>query len=179
VPEAESVAAEGEETPCVKATVLAMVGSETFEVTTGTEHESVHIACLDAPETRHRFAELGWFGRATLSAMQTEVRQGDEVCLSEHSPPQRDLEGHRIVYVTLADGKDYAAGVIGSGLGLLRPGPCGRAVAYRTLEDRAIAQGRGLWGPRAERAAFAAAGNSIAIGAGGGGAPPPRRVGGG
>ena len=38
---------------------------------------------------------------------------------------------------------------------------------------------RGLWGAMGKKVAFAAAGNSIAIGAGGAGAPPPRRVGGG
>ncbi len=179
VPEADVVADGGDETPCVKGRVTALLNSETLKVRIGGETESVHIACLDAPDTRHRFAELGWFGRTTLSSIELGLRKNNEVCLAETSPPQRDREGHRVVYVTLASGKDYAAEVIAGGLGLLRLGPCERAARYRRLEDRAIAAERGLWGARGEKVAFAAAGNSIAIGAGGVGAPPPRRMGGG
>ena len=84
-----------------------------------------------------------------------------------------------MVFVTLADGKDYGAKAIGGGLGLLRLGSCARAAQYRRLEDRAIAGEQGLWGPSGARAAFAAANNSVAIGTEGIGTPPPRQVGGG
>jgi endonuclease YncB( thermonuclease family) len=163
---------EGESSPpCVGARLVGVLGGETLEVWTGEERETVHLACLDAPETVHKYPELGWFGRATKSAVETEVRRGDELCLTEQVPPQSDGEGHRIVFVTLADGRDYTAQVIAGGLGLLRPGSCDRAAHYRRLEDRAIAEERGLWGRMSARAAFAAANHMVAVGAG----PPPRR----
>ena len=169
----------GANRPCVAAKVVGLIDSETLEISIGRERETVHVACLDAPDTRHKFSELGWFGRAALSALQIDVHGGDEICVTEQLPPQRDREGHRVVFLTLADGKDYAALAIAGGLGLLRLGPCARAAGYRKLEDQAIAGERGLWGPSGTKAAFAAANNSIAIGAGDVGAPPPRRVGGG
>ena len=182
VPESGPTTAQGNEEECAKGKMVALRDSETLSVLLegAAEPETVHVSCLDAPDTRHRFAELGWFGRAALSAIKLEVQTGQEVCLTEHTPPQRDKEGHRVVYVTLAGGQDYAASVIAAGLGLLRLGPCARADRYRDLETRAIATQRGLWGRRSERAAIAAAGNTIAIaGAPGGGAAPPRRIGGG
>jgi endonuclease YncB( thermonuclease family) len=176
LPEAPSDAPAGPPPACIGARVLELPSAETIEVMIGEEPETVHIACLDAPETQHRFAELSWFGRATLSSVEMEVRRGDEVCLTEQVPPVRDGQGHRIVYVKLADGRDYAAGVIAGGLGLLRPELCGRAARYRALEDRAIAGQAGLWGQMSARAAFAAASHTVAVGAGPG---PPRRAGGG
>jgi len=141
---------------CTPVRLLALRGSETLFVASGEEPETVHVACLDAPETEHRFSELGWFGRATLSAVRLEVAAGDSLCLTELETPQRDREGHRVVYVTLANGRDYASQLIGGGLGLLRSGSCSRAADYRKLEDGAIADLRGLWGPSGERAAFTA-----------------------
>jgi endonuclease YncB( thermonuclease family) len=179
VPEGSSEERREAAAACREARVLRLVDAETLEVATETGRETIHTACLDAPDTRHRFAEIGWYGRATLQAVQLEVREGARVCLAEHSPPQRDRDDHRVLFVQMSDGRDYAAEVIGAGLGLLRVGPCSRGVEYRQLEDAAIAARRGLWGPQGARAAFTAASNSIAIGAGGGGAPPPRRIGGG
>lgn len=168
----EAPAEAGEAAPCVAARVVGLRSGETLEVSDGTRREIVHLACLDAPETEHKYPELGWFGRATLSAVELEVPAGSHVCLTEQTPPRRDREGHRIVYVTLADGRDYTAQVIGGGLGLLRPAGCARAARYRRLEDRAIARQRGLWGGMAARAAFRAANLAVSVG---GGPPPPRR----
>ena len=162
---------------CSPATLVGLRGSETLVVADGEERETVHAACLDAPETDHRFPELGWFGRATLAAARLEVAAGDRVCLADLEPPQRDAEGHRIVYVTLADGSDYTAQLIGGGLGLLRSGSCSRAAGYRRLEDRAIAELRGLWGPPGATAAFAAIRQADAVS--GGPAPPRQRATGG
>jgi endonuclease YncB( thermonuclease family) len=161
---------------CIGARLLGWRGSESLDVQSGEERELIHVACLDAPETQHRFAELGWFGRATLSALQLEIRATD-VCLTESAPPQRDGDGHRIVHVTLGDGRDYAALVIASGLGLLRAEVCGRAQYYRGLEDTAIAGELGLWGPMAARPAMAAV--SQVASTAGGAAPPRRRAAGG
>ena len=132
--------------PCTAARVVSLRSGETLEVTDGKRRELIHLACLDTPETQHKYPELGWFGRAALSAVELEVPAGAHVCIAEQTPPQRDGEGHRIVFVTLADGRDYAAEVIGGGLGLLRPAGCARAAYYRRLEDRAIGRQRGLWG---------------------------------
>ena len=167
------------EVRCAKALVVSLIDGETIEVEGETRTEIVHVACFDAPDIRHRFPELSWFGRVTRTSIGHALKTGAEVCLAELAMPQRDQDGHRIVYVTLASGKDYAAEAIRGGLGLLRPGPCERAEAYRRLEDRAIAEERGLWGERSEEVAFAVAANTVAIGAGGVGTPPPRRVGGG
>jgi hypothetical protein len=113
---------------------------------------------------------------ALPSAETIEVMIGEEPETVHIAWPVRDGQGHRIVYVKLADGRDYAAGVIAGGLGLLRPELCGRAARYRALEDRAIAGQAGLWGQMSARAAFAAASHTVAVGAGPG---PPRRAGGG
>lgn len=157
--------------PCDDARLVRLLGGESLEVAVGERLEIVHLACLDAPETRHQFPELGWFGRAALSAVELELPVGSSLCLRELSPPQRDGEGHRIVHVALADGRDYAAEMIAGGLALLRPGPCNRAADYRRFEDQAIRRQRGLWGPGGQRAAFAAVGLSAAVSAG----PAPRR----
>lgn len=197
----EASAAGSVRVTCAKARVKKVANPETLVVETDAGVETVHVACLDAPDTRHRFAELGWFGRVAQASVEHEVRAGEKVCLAEPETPAaletllRDDAGHRIVYVTLADGKDYAAQVIGAGLGLLRIGPCERAAAYRELENRAIADERGLWGARAEKPALDVATKTVAIaaapgafGAGGAGgaavsgrsgALPPRRIGGG
>lgn len=160
---------------CIEARLLAIVSGETLEVAVGEERETIHLACLDTPETQHQFAELAWFGRATLSAVQLAVKPGAEVCLAELTPSLRDKADHRIVHVTLADGRDYAEAVIFDGLGLLRPGLCRRASYLRQLEDRAIADQRGLWGQMSQRAAFQAAMSGPAVDAG----PAPARQSGG
>jgi endonuclease YncB( thermonuclease family) len=149
-----------------------------MEVFTGKGREIIHAACLDAPETAHKFAELGWFGRAALSAVELGVEKGDEICLTEHVPAIRDAEGHRVLYVTVQGDRDYTGGVIAGGLGLLRSENCGRATYYRRLEDQAIAKGKGLWGEVGVRPAFSATQHSLARAAGP--APPrARRSGGG
>jgi endonuclease YncB( thermonuclease family) len=174
------VAPPGEETTpepqCVGARLLGLQSGETLEVMTGETRETIHVACLDAPETQHRYSEIGWFGRATVSAVQLELKAGAEVCLREQAPPQRDELGHRVVYVTLAGGEDYTGEIIGGGLGLLRPASCSRAEAYRRLENRAMAEQRGLWGAMSSTAAFAAAQQ---VASAPGGAAPTRRASGG
>lgn len=151
---------------CIDARLLAVLSGETLEVAVGEARETIHLACLDAPETQHQFAELAWFGRATLSAVQLAVKPGAEICLKELTPPVRDKAGHRIVSITLADGRDYAEGVIFGGLGILRPRYCPRAAHLRKLENRAIAEQRGLWGPMSQRASFQAAMSGPAVSAG-------------
>ena len=165
-----------ERPPCVPARVVSLRSGETLQISDGKTREIVHLACLDAPETRHKYPELGWFGRATLSAVELAVPPGSHICVTEQTPPKRDAEGHRVVYVNLADGRDYTAEVIAGGLGLLRPAGCPRAAEYRRMEDRAIARQRGLWGTMSAQAAFKAA--NLAVSVGGGPAPPRQRGGG-
>jgi endonuclease YncB( thermonuclease family) len=171
VPQADPEAGADPAPDCIGARVIAVNSSETLEVAVGEERETIHLACLDAPETQHQFAELAWFGRATLSAVQMAVKPGAEVCLTELTPPVRDKADHRIVWVSLADGRDYTEAVIFDGLGLLRPGLCDRGAHLRRLEDRAIAEQRGLWGPMSQKAAFQAAMSGPAVSAG----PAPAR----
>ena len=172
----EPPAAPAEKPPCVPARVVSLRSGETLEISDGKKREIVHLACLDAPETQHKYPELGWFGRATLSAVELAVPPGSHICVTEQSPLKRDAEGHRVVYVNLADGRDYTAQVIAGGLGLLRPVGCARAAEYRRMEDRAIERQRGLWGTMSAEAAFKAANLAVTVA---GGPPPPRRKGGG
>jgi endonuclease YncB( thermonuclease family) len=176
LPQAEAEPETGPAPECVAARVVGLRGAETLDVLIAGERETVHVACLDAPESRHRHQALGWFGRATESAVEIELGKGAQVCLTEHVPPQQDGQDHRIVYVTLADGRDYTEELIAGGLGLLRFGPCSRAAEYRQLENRAIAEERGLWGPRSAEAAFAATSLvASTAGTGAGSAAPPAR----
>jgi hypothetical protein len=77
--EVQGVELEGDADPgldCVSAQVLAVEHGETLRVMIGEEQETIHLACLDTPETQHQFEELQWFGRATLSAVQIAVKPG-------------------------------------------------------------------------------------------------------
>ena len=172
----EAPAEPAAEPPCVAARVVSLRSGEILEVSDGKRREIVHPACLDAPETAHKYPQLGWFGRATLSAVELAVPAGAHVCLTEQTPPKRDREGHRVVYITLADGRDYTAEVIAGGLGMVRPTSCARAARYRRIEDKAIASQRGLWGGMAAKAAFSAGSLALSVSSG---PPPPRRSGGG
>ena len=160
--ETESLAAP----ECIEARVKEVQSGETLKVVVAGEAETIHLACLDAPEVAHQFPELAWFGRATLSAIEMAVKPGAEICLVEQTPERRDRAGHRIVDVKLADGRDYAEAVIYDGLGILRPGRCPRARHLRQLEDRAIQEQRGLWGSMSQRAAFQAVMSGPAVDAG-------------
>ncbi|MFQ5350754.1 MAG: hypothetical protein ACE5EG_09965, partial [Thermoanaerobaculia bacterium] len=66
----------GETPPCVPARVARLLSGETLEVSDGKKREIVHLACLDAPEVQHKYPQLGWFGRATLSAVELAVPTG-------------------------------------------------------------------------------------------------------
>jgi endonuclease YncB( thermonuclease family) len=161
---------------CVEARVKSIRSGETLEVVVDGQSETIHLVCLDAPETTHQFPELAWFGRATVSAIQIAVKPGTKVCLLEQTPERRDREGHRIVDVRLADGRDFAEAVIFDGLGILRPGRCPRARSLRRLEDRAIGEQRGLWGAMSQRAAFQAVMSGPAVDAGASPAQVPARA---
>ncbi len=157
--------------PCLEARVLKVRGGETLDIVTPEGRETIHIACLDTPGTQHRFPALAWFGRATVSWLEIEVPIGERICLAETSPPQRDGEGHRIVRVALEDRRDLAATIIESGFGMLATGACRQAAHYRALEESAITDERGHWGPMSTSAAVAAVTQSLAVAAG---PPPPR-----
>jgi len=143
--------------PCEDARLIRLFSPESLEVATGEEREIVHVACLDTPESNHLFPALGWFGRAAMSAVETAVREGARVCLTEETPPRRDGKGHRVVYVSLEDGRDFATLVVASGFGLLRPSECRRGAHYRSAEDQAISRQVGLWGRSGAPPAFDAA----------------------
>ena len=103
------------------------------------------------------------------------ARAGDRVCLTDDTPPQRDKLGHRVVYVTLANGRDLSAEVITRGFGLLHRSTCGRGPAYQALETAARIAEQGHWGPAANEVAMFI----VAQGATFGGGPPAIAAGGG
>jgi endonuclease YncB( thermonuclease family) len=142
---------------CAAARVARLLGGESLEVEIGGEREIVHLACLDTPETQQKLPALGWFGRVAIDAIETEIRPGTDVCLTEQVPERRDAEGHPIVYVKLADGRDLALEIVAGGYGLLRPPECRDGARYRAAEDLAIESERGLWALSAAPHAFDAA----------------------
>ena len=145
------------ETPCIGAVATRLLNGESLEVTIGEQKEIVHVACLDTPESNQSIPALGWFGRAALGAIELELEQGGlTICLGEQVPPRRDGDGHRIVSVQLADGRDLATAVIEDGFGVLRPNDCREGAHYRAAEDLAIREQRGLWGRSGAQPAFQA-----------------------
>jgi endonuclease YncB( thermonuclease family) len=165
----------GAATPCAPARVTRVIAAETLEVALAGKTEAVHAACLDAPETKHKFPQLAWYGSTAYGAVGGLVRVGDRVCLTEDTPPQRDKLGHRVVYVTLDNGRDLSAEVITRGFGLLHRAACGRGPAYQALETAARIAEQGHWGPAANEVAMFI----VAQGATFGGGPPAIAAGGG
>ena len=146
-----------EPAPCVGARPLRLLNGESLEVEIEKQRELIHVACLDTPESNRNVPALGWFGRAAMSVIEVEIERGALVCLTEQTPPRRDGDGHRIVYVKLADGRDLATTVIEGGCGLLRPPQCRDGARYRAAENTAIRGERGLWGRSGAKPAFDAA----------------------
>ncbi len=161
--------------PCAPARVVRVVAAETLEIAAAGKAETVHAACLDAPETKHKFPQLAWYGGSTYLAVGGLVRAGDTVCLSEESPAQRDKLGHRVAYVMLEDGRDLSREVIQRGLGLLHRVACGRGPEYQAVESAARVAELGHWGPAANEVAMFI----VAQGATFGGGPPAIAAGGG
>jgi endonuclease YncB( thermonuclease family) len=160
--------------PCSPAKVMRSVSAETYELAIDGRRELVHLACLDTPETRHRFPDLAWYGHQTASVVGGLLRPEQSVCFVEEEPPQRDRDQHRIVYLRLGDGRDLGAEVISRGLGVARAGECGRGESYRVLEEQARLSDRGHWGPEGNAASVAIVSQSLAFHA----APAPRSGGG-
>ncbi|MEO8503995.1 MAG: hypothetical protein ABI609_08875 [Acidobacteriota bacterium] len=156
----------GKDVACVSARVERVVSAETLEVSAGGKTETVHAACLGAPQVQQRYPELAWFGRASTTGVASLVRAGQTVCLAEEQPPLRDPLGHRRLYIELAGGRDLTAEVIGRGLGVLRSGVCSRAERYRPIAKEAFLAERGHWGPTSFDAALAVLSNGPILAAG-------------
>ncbi len=159
--------------PCAAARVASVVNAETLKIELGGKLEVVHLGCVDGPDLRHKFAELDWYGWVAMAAIETLAPAGASVCVSEDTPPRRDVEGHRVVYVRTAAGADLGAEVIGRGLGVVRSEACARLQGYRELERRARLESRGHWGPDSNEPSISIALNAMEM-AGGAGPPPPR-----
>lgn len=147
----------GSEGACRPVRVVSVLSAETLEVEAGGRRATVHLACLDAPETRHRFPELAWFGAEATAQVERLAPPGSSVCLFDENPPLGDRQRHPILYVELADGRDLGEEVIARGLGLVRSGTCVRRDRYLEVERRAIVAERGHWGPSGNDASIAIA----------------------
>jgi len=166
----------GSEGACRPVRVVSVLSAETLEVEAGGRRATVHLACLDAPETRHRFPELAWFGAEATAQVERLAPPGSSVCLVDESPPLGDRQRHPILYVELADGRDLGEEVIARGLGLVRSGSCVRRDRYLEVERLALVAERGHWGPSGNDASIAIASHAQGFHA----APSPRaRSGGG
>ncbi|MGH9360514.1 MAG: thermonuclease family protein [Thermoanaerobaculia bacterium] len=163
-------AAATEETPCVPARIVRVLGPETLELAIDGNAETVHLDCLDAPDTRHRFPQLAWYGMQTAGTVGTLVRAGQSVCWSEAKPSPRDAQGHRIVFVRLENGRDLGAELIGRGLALAGRYACLRGPSYQALEDQARGRERGHWGPSGNDVSVAIVAQSASLAGG----PPAR-----
>ncbi len=163
------------EAPCTKAKVTAVVNAETLEVRGSSGSEVVHLACLDAPEPDHRSAELSALGVDSFEAVERLAPPGADVCVADEVPALVDRDGHRILYVRLADGRDLGEELVARGLALARGGTCARRGRYLEVERVALAAQRGHWGPVVHDLALAIVAHPVAVGgAAAGGAPLPR-----
>jgi endonuclease YncB( thermonuclease family) len=133
------------EGPCVAAKVVSVVEAETLEIAVGEKKETIHLACVDAPGTKHSFPALSGLGADAREKVELLARPGFPICVAEEVPALVDRQGHRVVYVTLRDGRDLGAELIGRGLALARSGGCAREQSYFASEARAIAGGTGHW----------------------------------
>jgi endonuclease YncB( thermonuclease family) len=169
--------AAAEEAPCAPARVAGVLGPETLELAIDGRVETVHLDCLDAPDTRHKFPQLAWYGNQTATAVETLVRADQAVCVTEEEPGRRDAQGHRTLLIQLSDGRDLGAELVGRGLALAERSACSRGARYQKLEDQARARERGHWGPSGNDVSVAIVAQSASLA--GGAAPPRMRVGGG
>jgi endonuclease YncB( thermonuclease family) len=177
VARAGAVAAPPEEggVPCVPARVVRIVTAETIEIDAGQGTETVHLACIDAPEPGHPLPELSSFGEQSAGTVSLLARPGTTVCVTEERPALADRAGHRIVYLALADGRDLGELVLRRGLGLARGGACARRDAYVAIERQALAAGSGHWGPVGHDLSVAILAEAVELG-GGASALPKRRL---
>jgi endonuclease YncB( thermonuclease family) len=155
-------------TPCVSARVERVISPETLEITLAGKRETIHAAGLSAPQVQQRFPQLSWFGREAAARIGDLVRVGQNVCLIEEQPPQRDPLGHRRLVVGLSEGRDLAVEAIGRGLAVPSLTPSPRSARYHALAEEARANERGLWGQDTLEPALAVMGNSGILSA-----PPP------
>lgn len=151
-----------------------IASAETYELTIDGRTETVHLACIDAPETRHRFPDLAFFGHEASARVEQLLAASPSLCLVEDDPPRRDGAGHRVAYLRTGDGRDLGAEIVRRGYAVARAGNCGRPDDYRALEARARAGQQGHWGPSANGAAVAVVASAVAFHA----VPPARRGGG-
>jgi endonuclease YncB( thermonuclease family) len=172
---ARDAAPAGEAPPCAPARVVAAHSAETVEIERGGRREIVHLACLDAPEAAHRLPELAHFGASADLFVAELAPPGAEVCVGDESPPLADREGHRIVYLRLADGRDLGQTLVAGGLALARGGACTKREAYLAGETAALAAEAGLWSQTAHDLSLAVVGLPSATG--GRALLPPRRAG--
>jgi endonuclease YncB( thermonuclease family) len=163
------------EAPCVPARVMAVSEAETIEIAVGEKQETIHLACIDAPGTQSLFPVLAALGAEARARVELLARPGFSVCVAEEVPALVDREGHRVLYVRLADGRDLGGELISRGLALARSGGCAREAAYVGLESRAIAAAAGHWSDARDELAGVVA-NASPAGSGRGGAPAARRI---
>lgn len=164
----------GEPTACAPARVERVVSGETLRIDAGRGAETVHLACVDAPEPSLATPELSSFGEQAAGTLSLLARPGFELCLREESPPRVDRAGHRVVYLELPDGRDLGDLVLRRGFGLVRGGECARRDAYVEVERAALAAGVGHWGTSVHDLSITIVAGASELG--GAAALPPRRL---
>lgn len=160
--------------PCAAVRLVRIATAETYEIEIGGRVETIHLACIDAPETRHRIPDLAFFGHEAAARVEQLLATAPSLCLIEDDPPRRDAADHRVAYLRTGDGRDLGAEIVRRGFAVARAGNCGRVGDYLALEARARAGQLGHWGPSANGAAVAVVASSVAFQ----GMPPARRGGG-
>ena len=98
--------------PCVPVRLGRIASAETYELVVDGKSESVHLACIDAPESRHRFPDLAFFGHEATARVEQLLAASPSLCLVEDDPPRRDGAGHRVVYLRTGDGRDLGAEIV-------------------------------------------------------------------
>jgi endonuclease YncB( thermonuclease family) len=159
---------------CASVRLARIASAETYEVEIGGKVETIHLACVDAPETRHRIPDLAFFGHEAAARVEQLLATSPSLCLVEDDPPRRDGADHRVAFLRTGDGRDLGAEIVRRGFAVARAGNCGRVEDYLALEARARADQQGHWGPSAHGAAVAVVASTVSFG----GMPTARRGGG-
>lgn len=137
--------------PAPTATVLRVVDGDTLDVKD--DHRGrlrVRVLGIDTPEIHRPGWSVGCWG-PEAERFATETLTGQRVTLTaDPTQDANDRYGRTLAYVNLANGRDFSAESVRSGMArsyVYDDKPVSRYPDIRAAEDEARAALRGLWGP--------------------------------
>lgn len=132
------------------ATVLRVVDGDTLDVSDDTRGRlRIRVLGIDTPEVHRPGWSVGcWGPEATRFA--TETLTGQRVALNaDPTQDPRDRYGRSLVYVDLADGRNFSVEAARAGMArsyVYDDNPVSRYPEIKAAEEDARAAHRGLWG---------------------------------